>query len=214
MARSEFSYLRGIAQKRLDRLQSAGLTSQAIRIPKASELSAKQKESYVRQLKEFLSSGSTVKEARKTGNQFAPSRKGIAKQQTAEQAKRAEQRARKTAKQRERRHIIAGLTETQKGWIKGARKIGLSIPTDNISAFIEYMEYRYAQNKDSQFYTVVDDFYSIQEVKKKNLNSITADFARYRAERQDIIDMMDRGEPGYSSYQFDKLWSNYIRDEL
>lgn len=214
MARSEFSYLRGIAQKRLDRLQSAGLASPSIRIPKASELTSKQKESYVRQLKEFLSSGSTVKEARKTGNQFAPSRKGIAKQQTAEQAKRAEQRARKTAKQRERRHIIAGLTETQKGWIKGARKIGLSIPTDNISAFIEYMEYRYAQNKDSQFYTVVDDFYSIQEVKKKNLNSITADFARYRAERQDVIDMMDRGEPGYSSYQFDKLWSSYIRDEL
>ena len=215
MARSEFSRLRGIAQKRLERLQMAGLASPAIRLPKASELTAAQKAGYVKQFKSFLESGSTVREAKKTPEKtFVPTSRGIAAPKTEAQIKRAEQRARKTQVQRERRHILAGLTKTQQGWIQGARNIGVKIGTKNLSAFVEYMEYRYAQNKDSSFYTVVDDFADIQEKKKKAVGDITADFARFKADRQEIIDMRDDGRPGYDKYAFDSLWRQYIKNEI
>lgn len=208
MARSEYSRLRSIAVKRIERLEKAGLAVPGIQLPKKSELktpSALRRET--ERLQKFLSSGTTVKEIRESGKTLAPSRTGIAKPVTAQQLRRRESRAR-------RREALQNLTPRQRGLVKGAATLGIRIATDDISAFVEYMQYRFGQMVDSQFYiyaTYAEDFQTILKKKTIGAREVVADFARYQKDKGDLEQSV-QGLSGYSEKHLLDLWSKYIND--
>lgn len=212
MARSEYSRLRGIAERRLSRLESAGLVSGDFHFPKVSELkSAKAREQALANLQDFLSGGTKLREVKESGGRVVAGRSGGPRVVSEEEARRIEQRERRNAQARmrraERKQALAQLSKDQKAMLKGAKTAGLVIKTKDIDAFIEYAEYRLSQNKDSSWYTIVDDFEKIQK-KKAGVRDIVSDFARFKADRDDLLSAPPAG--GYSSMQIDSMWSDFI----
>lgn len=214
MARSEYSHLRGIAQRRIDRLVEAGLAPQGTRFPTVKELgsskSAQQKA--LNAINRFLASGSTLGEARASGKRIgtvAGTPAVMTEKQLREQARR--KKISETLKARYQ--IMKGLTEEQKTALKGARAIGLKLGVEEINIFLEYVEYRYSQNKDSSWYTVVDDFAALQKKKKTTRGNLLQDFDRFRKDREDLMNMFDDGTPGFSSRMFNEMWTNFINND-
>lgn len=173
MARSEYSRLRGIAERRLDRLESAGLNFGNFKFPKVGELKTKKaREQALASVQEFLAGGTKLGEVRKT---------------------------------------VSKLSEDQITMLKGAKGAGLSIMPNEYNAFIEYADYRLSQNKDSSWYTVVDDFEKIQK-KGASSGELMKDFARFKADREALLLSKKKHKKGaYSSRQIDKMWSDFIR---
>ena len=213
MARSEYSHLRGIAQRRIDRLVAAGLAPQGTRFPTVKELgsskSAQQKA--LNAINRFLASGSTLRETRASGKRIgtvAGTPAVMTEKQLREQARR--KKISETLKARYQ--IMRGLTENQKSALKGARSIGLTLGTGEINTFLEYVEYRFSQNKDSSWYTVVDDFATLQEKKRTTRGTLLQDFDRFRRDREDLMNMYDNGTPGFSSRMMNQMWSDFINE--
>ena len=78
MARSEYTRLRDIAQKRLGRLISEGLAPVGLAFPKVKELKTESaKWQALASVQEFLASGSKLREIRGTGKTVAPSPVGV-----------------------------------------------------------------------------------------------------------------------------------------
>lgn len=205
MARSEFSRLRGIAAKRLERLKKAGLAEPGISLPKRSDIkSAKELKKATENLKKFLESGTTVKEVKQSRKRVAPTKSGIARPITEKQIKRRQ-------REQKRKKTLQGLTKKQQGLVKAAGKLGVRIPTADIPAFVEYMEYRFSQVSDSQFYiisTYIDDFQSIEE-KKPGVEDIISDFNRFQQDREAFEDAL-YDSPGYTESDVMRLWQEYI----
>lgn len=213
MARSEYSHLRGIAQRRIDRLVAAGLAPQGTRFPTVKELgsskSAQQKA--LNAINRFLASGSTLRETRQSGKRIgtvAGTPAVLTEKQLREQARREKI----SATLKERYKTLRNLSDSQRSALKGARSIGLNIPTSEINTFLEYVEYRYAQNKDSSWYTVVDDYATLQEKKKTSRGSLLQDFDRFRRDREDLMNMYDDGTPGFSSRMVNQMWTDFINE--
>jgi len=213
MARSEYSHLRGIAQRRIDRLVAAGLAPQGTRFPTVKELgsskSAQQKA--LNAINRFLASGSTLKETRTSGKRIgtvAGTPAVLTEKQLREQARREKI----SATLKERYKTLRNLTDEQRTALKGAKSIGLNIPTEEINTFIEYVEYRYAQNKDSSWYTVVDDYALLQKKKKTSKGTLMQDFAKFRQDREDLLKKADDGRKGFSSHMFNKMWTDFINE--
>ena len=214
MARSEYSRLRSIAEKRIDRLSSHGLASPGISFPKVSQLkSAAEKKAALNAVKSFLASGTTLREAAKNPEKRLVTENNMPAFLTEKQAKEAERRERRNAKRRERYAATKNLTTKQKGLLKGAAKLGLRIPTDKIQSFIEYMEYRFAQVRESQFYamaTYTEDYEAILK-KSPTKEDIIADFERYLADKENTTNMFDKST-GYSEEQLNSIWKDFARD--
>ena len=233
MARSEYSRLRSIAEKRIDRLSSHGLAASGISFPKVSQLkTAAEKKAALQAVKTFLGSGTTLREAAKN-----PEKKRLVTVNkmpaflTEKQAKEAERRERRNARRRERyaqdkekrdarnarrreqyrrKKILEGLTDRQKALLKGAETLGLHIPTDRIKQFIEYMEYRFSQVSESALYLMdkyVEDYQKILQ-NSPTVDDIRADFERFTAEREnneDLFNTLDADDEN----AFHDLWSEY-----
>lgn len=213
MARSEYSRLRGIAQRRIDRLVAAGLAPEGVRFPTVKELgsgkSAQQKA--LNAINRFLASGSTLRETRATGKRIGTVA-GTPAVMTEKQMREQARREKISATLKERYKTLRNLSDSQRSALKGARSIGLNIPTGEINTFLEYVEYRYAQNKDSSWYTVVDDYATLQEKKKTSRGSLLQDFDRFRRDREDLMNMYDDGTPGFSSRMVNQMWSDFINE--
>lgn len=214
MARSEYSTLRGIAMKRLGRLESAGLTLPGIHIPKSSELkTAGERSRALEGLKAFLSSPTTtVRGARSADVKIGPAaRGGLPRTFTEKQAKGRQKRERQKATRKE---VLSRYTAKQRGFIKGAKTLGINISTSQIPVFIEYMEYRFSQIKESEFYifaTYVEDFESAAKKDPKKVQDILNDFNRYKADRAAWMDEVSESG-GYSEAEVLAMWNEYIKD--
>ena len=147
MARSEYSRLRGIAQKRLQRLTAKGLAPAGISFPKVSELKTKAaREKALSHIKNFISSGTTLTDVKKSKQKKQVILVNNSPVLLTEKAiKERERRERRNAKRRARYAVTKNLTKAQKALLKGAKTLGLNIPTDKIKSFIEYMEMRFSQ---------------------------------------------------------------------
>lgn len=212
MARSEYSTLRGLAMKRLSRLEKAGLTLPGINIPKVSELkTSAERARATAALKSFLSSSeTTVRGARAAGLKVGPSARGISPRAYTEsqlkgQAKRARQKAARQA-------ALSPFTKKQQGFIKGAKKVGVNVSTSLIPVFIEYMEYRFSQITESQFYvfaTYAEDFESAAKKDPKKVQDIVKDFERYQQERAEWIQAA-KDSGGYGESEVLAMWREYV----
>ena len=207
MARSEYTRLRDIAQKRLGRLAAAGLAVPGLSFPKLRDLGTEaEKKAALRAVRAFVQAGTQVREVRKTGKVVTQTPRGILPIDPERESRLA--RRRETA--RKRREVLAGLTTEQRSMIKGARKLGLTIRTEDIPAFIEYMEYRFSQYSDSQFYLFADYAEDYGKIKKnrKSVSDIVDDFKRFKESYTGLHD-----EPegtGYSAQELESMWTDLI----
>lgn len=232
MARSEYSRLRSIAEKRIDRLSSHGLASPGISFPKVSQLkTAAEKEAALQAVKSFLGSGTTLREAAKNPEKRLVTENKMPAFLTEKQAKEAEKRERRNARRREkyaqdvekrnarnarrrekykRDKILAGLTDKQRALVKGAKTLGLDLPTDRIKQFVEYMDYRFSQVSESEFYLMdkyVEDYQKILQ-NSPTVDDIRADFERFVSERDNNEDLFNNVQ-SYDENTFHDLWAQY-----
>ena len=205
MAKSEYTRLRDIAQKRLGRLEASGLAVPGLSFPKLRELKTEaEKKAALKAVREFVQAPTKVKEVRGTGQIVTPTQKGIRPVNPEQEARRQRKRERRA----QRRELLRGLTPNQRGLIKAARTLGMKINTENIPAFLEYMEYRFSQYSDSQYYLIdqyVSDFKALKKAKREN---VINDFARFRADREALMEPV--GAEGYTAAQVQLMWNEYI----
>ena len=207
MARSEYTRLRDIAQKRLGRLISEGLAPAGLAFPKLREMKTEaERFKALADVQEFLASGTKLREIRETGKAVGLTPAGIVVDDPARLARNARQRERR----RERREALQPLSKKQRGWIKGAHTLGVNISTADIPAFIAYMEYRFSQYSDEQFYLMDDYVKDFRRLRKKNSpSSIVSDFARFKADYEQLHNPVDA--QGYSAAEFQKMWNAFIK---
>lgn len=206
MAKSEYTRLRDIAQKRLGRLEASGLAMPGLSFPKLRELKTEaEKKLALKAVREFVEAPTKVKEVRQTGQNVLLTERGIRLVDPEREARL--QRRRDAA--RSRREVLAGLTKEQRSMIKGALKLGITIRTKDIPAFIEYMEYRFSQYSDSQFYLFAD--YSEDYGKIKNRHKVREIVNDFKLFQQSYIELHEK-KPGtsYSAQEFQSMWSGLI----
>lgn len=212
MARSEYSRLRGAAMKRLQRLEAAGLAVPGITLPKVSDLkTARERRAATEKIQAILQNPRfTVKGAREAGARIQPGRAGLPEALTEKQIRGREKRER--AKQRRAEALQNLANNRQRGFIKGAKKVGINIPTRLIGVFVEYMEYRFSQIKESKFYafaTYAEDFEAAAKKDPQGVKNILEDFNRYQVERAEwIAELQAAG--GYTEERVEQLWSELI----
>lgn len=214
MARSEYSRLRGIAQKRLERLTAKGLAPAGISFPKVSELKTKsEREKALSRIQSFIASGTTLTDVKKSKQKQRVIVVNESPVLLTEKAiKERERRERRNAKRRARYAVTKNLTKAQKALLKGAKTLGLNIPTDKIKSFIEYMEMRFSQVQESQFYAMAkytEDFETILK-KSPGKDDIVADFNRYVSNmdgKENLFNVL----PSYGENVVNDIWSNYVK---
>lgn len=210
MVRSEYTRLRDIAQKRLGRLEAAGLAMPGLSFPKLRELKTEaERASALIELRRFVEAPTQVKQVRPTGNIVAKTPAGIVvddPQRIARNERRRQQRA-------ARKEALAALTKNQRSMIKGAKTLGIRVSTKDIPTFVSYMEYRFSQYSDSRFYLFADYAEDFSEVKKRlkemrDAAQIEDDFIRFKQEYEQLHEPVDA--TGYSAAEFQKMWDAYI----
>lgn len=209
MARSEYSRLRGIASKRLERLSAQGLTLPGINLPKASELKTPSQRSKAEQMLRSFIQNTSLRSVKEQGLKVGPGRGGKIVTLTEKQIKGREKRERQ---QRKRQEILSQYTRKQQGFIKGAQKLGINISNTNIPYFIEYMETRFSQVIDSKFYVFADfaeDFDTAVHRDPKQAREIIADFERFQADRENLyLSMLEN-----NSESLTEEYSRIIREQ-
>ena len=215
MARSEYSRLRSIAEKRLSRLSDAGFVSSGVHFPKVADLgSEREKAQALKAVQQFLNQGSKLGEIRKSGEVISTVR-GRPEVFTESQLKVEKQRARRRERERERREVLKELTNKERGLIKGATRLGFSIRTSDIPAFIEYMKYRFSQVIESQYYQMLnytEDFMEIAQAKRHSVESVQSDFERFLRDRENRrIDFDSSKDWGYTEEETQNMWNRFIK---
>lgn len=207
MARSEYTRLRDIAQKRLGRLEAAGLAMPGLSFPKLRDLKTEAERAMALiELRQFVQAPTQVKQVRPTGNIVARTPAGIVVDDPTRLARNERRRQQRAA----RKEALASLTKKQRSMIKGARSLGLTVKTADIPAFISYMEYRFSQYSDSRFYLMADYVEDFQKLRKKNsTDSIIGDFARFKADYESLHAPVDA--QGYSASEFQSMWDAFIK---
>lgn len=214
MARSEYSRLRGIAQKRIQRLTEAGLATPGISLPKSKDLTSAQKERYTQELMRFISQDTTLRGARKApGTLVVVGKSGLPEQITEVELKARERRERKNRRARERRELLSELSEKDQRLIRNASKIG-KIRNEDIETFIEYVKTRSSQDKAMVFYDVIDDFSKLISAGHKP-SEILNDFERFKKDKEAVLaETQDSEQTGYDSNKFNKeLWKQFVKAE-
>lgn len=214
MARSEYSRLRGIAQKRIQRLAEAGLATPGISLPKSKDLTTAQKEKYTQELMRFISQDTTLRGARKApGTLVVVGKSGLPEQVTEVELKARERRERKNRRARERRELLSELSEKDQRLIKNASRIG-KIKNEDIEAFIEYVKTRSAQDKAMVFYDVIDDFAKLIKAGHSS-GEILNDFDAYKLEKEKIMQEIKASDMSeYDSNKLQKeLWKKFVQAE-
>lgn len=214
MARSEYSRLRGIAQKRIQRLEEAGLATPGISLPKSKDLTPAQKERYTQELMRFISQDTTLRGARKApGTLVVVGKSGLPEQVTEVELKARERRERKNRRARERRELLSELSEKDQRLIRNASKIG-KIRNEDIETFIEYVKTRSSQDKAMVFYDVIDDFSKLISAGHKP-SEILNDFERFKKDKEAVLtEAQDSEQTGYDSNKFNKeLWKQFVKAE-
>lgn len=208
MARSEYTRLRDIAQKRLGRLEAAGLAMPGLSFPKLRELKTEAERAMALiELRQFVEAPTQVKQVRPTGNIVAKTPAGIVVDDPVKLARNERRRQQRAA----RKEALASLTKKQRSMIKGAKSLGLTIKTADIPAFISYMEYRFGQYSDSRFYLMADYVEDFQKLRKKNsTDSILGDFARFKADYEQLHEPVSA--QGYSAAEFQSMWDAFIKN--
>ena len=201
----EYTKQRDIAQKRIKRMQKAGVQID-VHIPTVKELRAGSvdlREQMGKVLQEFVSTGVSLSRQReKERVSYSPEQLRERKRQQARDYRR-----RKVAKEYER----PAFPKKYQGYLKGLKTLGVDVPPSKLPAFFEYMDYRFAQGNVSKKYVFdifVDDYTKMLQ-KGYKPDQILSDFQKFEA---DQAALSDRAENmiGISAEKAISLWDKFI----
>ena len=230
----EYSRLRSIARKRIERAAGAGLI-EYVRIPTVKEVRASANpEQFLRQVKSILNEPSTVKEIRSTGKKpvvsFPEVPPEAKRKQTPEEkrARRNEQKRRSAAKRaveksaptdaegRKRVGYLRALETVSKKWKEAGVDVGnwLGVMSPGMSKkFVDYMEYRFSQGDYKNRYaidTFIRDFGTLVQ-KGYDFKDIQSDFSLFLHKQKEL----ERGQRktnkyGIDSDEVDSAWRKFV----
>lgn len=202
----EYSRRRDIAQKRIKRLEKAGLSVE-VQFPTVKEIRAivdsNFAESMYNELTEFISSGMSLARRReKVREEATPEVKK-------RRAKEREYRRKKIAKE----YDAGRKSKTYQGYLKGLKKLGVDIPPSKLPYFFEYMDYRFAQGNTSKKYVFdifVDDYQTMLK-KGYSPSKIIEDFDLFLSNQMEL-EGRKKKMSGYSitAKKAISLWDQYV----
>ena len=231
---SEYTKLRDIVVKRNKRAVAAGLAA-PIHFPTVKEIKKGMvsPSEAMAAVKEFYSSGSQLKVIRQTG--ITPEFKKYPTLSDEPKLTIEEKRERRREQQRQYRRrkkvrdtalspekakkydsYLKAMDTVLNGWKRAGLDIGKNLrnmtPTQ-AQAFVEYMDYRFAQGDFTQRY-VIDEF--IQDFSKllqrgHSANSITRDFEQFLENRNQLSDRYQNME-GLTPDEFQSSWYEFMGD--
>lgn len=236
----EYSRLRSIARKRIERAAAAGAAA-PVHIPTVKEARASADPAqYMAAVQRFLSSpGSKLSNVRKDNISFTrydptpetPVTKRRSKYKSEEEriARRREQKRRSKAKRaveraagsekeaRRRVGYLKALETVSEQWKKAGLDVGnwLGVLSPaKAKAFTEYMEYRFSQGDYNNKYTIdtfIRDFGSLLQ-KGYDFKDIQGDFSAFLA-RQKVLrgNMRNTNKYGISEDEIDTAWINFVK---
>lgn len=230
----EYSRLRSIARKRLERSAAAGLMP-LIKIPTVKEARASDNpEAFMAAVKSILAAGSTVKEIRKSGSAPVfqlPQLPKMPKQLSSEEkrARRNEQKRRSKAKRavekaagseaegRKRVGYLKALETVAAKWRDAGIDVGnwLGVMSPGMSKkFVEYMEYRFAQGDYNNRYaidTFIRDFGTLVQ-RGYDFNDIQGDFSAFLGKQKELQKGKRRtNKYGIDSDEVDSVWRIFVK---
>lgn len=210
----DYSRARDIAQKRLERLNTAGYVAGDISFPTVKQLKERgiSPGTALRAVEDFLNAPTKLIDFRKQPKEklsFRQTASGVQVGERERQMKRA-----RDARYRER---VRQLSKDDKRFMKAARRLGLNITPSTAKAFTEYVKYRHAQGIGSVKYwmaNIVEDYMEATQNKPKTGEAVLADYQRFLADRADLL--VASGEIGKSptvqtSDLFNVSWLEFIR---
>ena len=231
---NEYTKLRDIAQKRMKRIAAAGLAP-AVHFPTVREIRSGVVDpgQAMRELKAYLSGGSTLTAVRQTG--MAPVFKSypelpkpkplldeLKKERRREQQRlyRQRKKVRNAALSPEKaikyEGYLKALDTVAKAWKKSGFNLGIdlqSLSPAEAQAFVEYMDFRFSQGDFTQRY-VIDEFiqdFSRLLSKGHKPKDITDDFNKFLENRQQLATRADAME-GLSSGEVMSIWDQFIEE--
>lgn len=238
----EYSRLRSIARKRIERAAAAGATA-PVHIPTVKEVKASADPGvYMAAVQTFLADpGSKISNVRKNENityaSFSPipeppvTRKSKYKSEEDRLARRREQKRRSKAKRavekaseseeeaRKRVGYLRALETLSAKWreagIDIANYLGILSP-QKAKAFTDYIEYRFSQGDYSHKYTIDVFVRDFGELVKKNydFSEIQSDFDVFLESRKKLKKNAKKADKyGISSEEVDKLWKKFVKKQ-
>ena len=230
----EYSRLRSIARKRLERSAAAGLMP-LIKLPTVKEARASgNPEAFMSAVKNILAAGSTVKEIRKSGSAPVvqlPQLPKMPKQLSSEEKRirRNEQKRRSKAKRavekaagsesegRKRVGYLKALETVAAKWRDAGIDVGnwLGVMSPGMSKkFVEYMEYRFAQGDYKNRYaidTFIRDFGTLVQ-RGYDFNDIQGDFSAFLGKQKELQKGKRRtNKYGIDSDEVDSVWRMFVK---
>ena len=200
----EYTRMRDIAQKRIKRAQAAGKGLEW-NIPTVKEL--RKSGEYVSQiwfaqLSQFVSTGPSLSREREKN------RKPLTPEQKRE--KRREYQYWNRRQRVAREHERVDYPKKYQSYVTALRKLEVDIPPSKLPAFFQYLDYRFAQGKDSKQY-VIDLFVAdYKEMLRKgyNPNQILSDFQKFEANQAGVEERSNH-MIGMSYEKAADLWSAF-----
>ena len=230
----EYSRLRSIARKRLERAAAAGL-SDLIKIPTVKQVRASANpEAFLSEVKAILNMPTTVRAIRRSGQAPAVVFPAVPKEPekivTAEEkrARRNEQKRRSKAKRaverssaseaeaRKKVGYLKALETVSKQWREAGVDVGnwLGVMSPGMSKkFVEYMEYRFSQGDYKNRYTIdtfIRDFGTLVQ-KGYNFKDIQSDFGHFMDKQKQLEKGHRRtNKYGIDSDEVDQVWRKFV----
>lgn len=205
----EYTRLRDIAQKRIKRMEKAGLDVSGMRVPTIKQLkqgTALDKDMAMSRLKEMVSTGWHLQKRVEARRERERLRDPEEKRQRRREQQR-EYRRMKVAREQER----ADYPKKYQSYVKGIKKLGVDIPPSKLPAFFKYMDYRFAQGNASKKYVFdifVDDYQQMLQ-KGYKPDQILTDFQRFEADQMMLMDRAG-SMSGMSVEKAIGLWDKFI----
>lgn len=230
----EYTRLRDIAQKRIKRAASQGIAP-AVHVPTIREIRSGIVDpgQAMRELKKFISGGSTVTAIKQTGlvPEFRQFPTLPPKQKLSTEEKKARKRERdrfyRMRKRIEKQSVSEAQSKKQASYLKALQTISrqykkmgrdlgidlMSMTPSEAAAFSAYMDYRFAQGDFTQMY-VIDEF--IQDFSKlvnrgHKPGEIVNDFNLFLAHQNEVRSRADSMN-GLSSADFNNMWFKFVGD--
>ena len=234
----EYSRLRSIARKRIERASAAGL-GEYVKLPTVKEVRASLfPEEYMQAVKTFLGEGGTLTSARKSGGRVEPKIPELdryAKEASkplspeAKRARRNEQKRRSKAKRavekaagsepeaRKKVGYLQALETVTEKWkeagVDAANWLGVLSP-GKAKSFVNYINYRLAQGDYKNRYaidTFIKDFATLVE-KGYNLDDIQHDFDVFLGHEKELKrNQRIANKYGIASDEIDSAWRKFVK---
>lgn len=201
---SEYTKQRDIAQKRIKRMQAAGVKVD-YKVPTVKEIKAGKAnlEESFRQLQSFLGSQMNLR-ARQEAKRVHYTR-----EQEAERKRQYQREYRRMRVARE--HERAGYPKKYQGYTKALKTLGIDLKPSQLPGFYQYMDYRFAQGNTAGKYLF--DIFATEYVKMLQSgykpNQIIKDYEMFMADQHTLAGR-EANMQGWTVAEFGRSWDEFI----